>query len=116
MILQSLVDLYERRCASEDPEQRLPEPGWEDGEIDITLILNTQGKLIQVHDLRRPNKRGKFVGRPTPVPEKAPGRTSNPGPNLLWDKAEFVLGMVDPKAAEKDRAAAAKRAAKRFNQ
>ena len=116
MILQSLVDLYERRCASEDPEQRLSEPGWEDGEIDITLVLNTQGKLIQVHDLRRPNKRGKFVGRPTRVPEKAPGRTSKPGPNLLWDKAEFVLGMVDPKAAEKDRVAAAKRAASRFKQ
>ena len=116
MILQSLVDLYERRCASDDPEQQLPQPGWQDGEIDIALVLNNDGTLIQVQDLRRPSNRNRLVGRPTRMPEEAPGRTSNPPPNLLWDKAEFVLGTVEPKAAQRDEAAASKRAALRFGQ
>ena len=43
MILQSLVDLYERRRDAEDPDQRLPEPGWQEKEMVFVIVLAPDG-------------------------------------------------------------------------
>lgn len=110
MILASLVDLYERRRHADDESQRLPEPGWQQGELHFALELSPDGTLTRVHDLRWPSTKGRLVGRPAIVPEEAPGRTVNPPPNLLWDKAEFVLGSVDPTLRAKNAKRALERA------
>ena len=47
MILQSLVDLYERRRDAEDPDQRLPEPGWQEKEMDLRLSTGPEGRPVQ---------------------------------------------------------------------
>ena len=109
MILQSLLDLYERRCASEDPEQWLPEPGWQEKEIAFVIDLSQDGRPIAVHDLRQPQPKGRprAPQRLVPQEHKRPGKIPDePTENdawkafLLWDNPKYALGVAaddDPK-------------------
>jgi CRISPR-associated protein Csd1 len=109
MILQSLVELYERRCASEDPEQRLPEPGWQNKEIAFVVDVSTDGRPLGVHDLRQPQPKGRprAPQRLVPQEHKRPGKIpdepteSDAGKAfLLWDNPKYALGIPaddDPK-------------------
>jgi CRISPR-associated protein Csd1 len=103
MILQSLVDLYERRCASEDPEQRLPEPGWQEKEIAFVVDLSPEGQPVAVRDLRQPQPKGRprAPQRLVPREHKRTGKIPDEATDkdtwkafLLWDNVKYALGIA----------------------
>lgn len=90
MILQALKDYYDRKAA--DPEGGIAPEGFEHKEIPFVLVLDRDGNLIQLEDTRRQ------VGKQTrakrflvPQGEK---RTVGIKAYLLWDNAEYTLGLV----------------------
>ena len=105
MILQALSDYYHRKCDDPDPAQRLPEFGLEQKEIPFILELSAEGELLQLRDTREVQGTKK-VGRVFKVPAGIK-KTSGVAANLLWDNAEYVLGIPDTKklqdSKEKDK-------------
>ncbi|MFO1294237.1 MAG: hypothetical protein U1F07_14380 [Rubrivivax sp.] len=55
MILQALVDYYDRRAASDDPARRLPAFGLVDKEIPFVIELDADGRVVQLRDTRQPD-------------------------------------------------------------
>lgn len=100
MILQALNGYYERKAAEQ--EARIAPRGFEWKGIEFVLLLDTEGKLIGIEDNREPqgNKR---VARQHLVPQ-AVKKTSGVAANLLWDNAEYVLGLVQKGKPERTRA------------
>ncbi|MDP1698928.1 MAG: type I-C CRISPR-associated protein Cas8c/Csd1 [Xanthomonadaceae bacterium] len=106
MILQSLYRLYERRAAASDPAERLAPIGFEAKEIPFILELDRGGRLIQIRDTRIQLGKKK-IGKTELVPQGTK-KTSGVTANLLWDTAEYVLGVVTVmpgKTAKPDRIA-----------
>lgn len=91
MILQALDAYYRRKQADPDPSRRLPAFGLEDKEIPFILEINAQGHLIQVADTRSGEGKKKTAQRFL-VPQGVK-KTSGVAANLLWDTAEYVLGV-----------------------
>lgn len=91
MILQSLVDYYDRRERDPDAARRLPAFGLEDKEIPFVIELAADGRVIQLRDTRQPE--GKTMrGQRFLVPQ-GEKKTSGVRANLLWDSAEYVIGL-----------------------
>ncbi|MBS3936414.1 MAG: type I-C CRISPR-associated protein Cas8c/Csd1 [Sulfuritalea sp.] len=92
MILQSLNDYYRRKAADPDPARRLPAFGLEEKEIPFVIQIDAEGRwLPPIQDKRR--KEGKkLLGQRYLVPA-AVKRSSGVAANLLWDTAEYVLGV-----------------------
>ncbi|MBK8455543.1 MAG: type I-C CRISPR-associated protein Cas8c/Csd1 [Thiofilum sp.] len=89
MILQALYDYYQRKA--QDPESALAPAGFEYKEIPFILELREDGSLNQIEDTRfieNKKKRAK-AERVTQGVKK----TSGVAANLLWDNAEYVLGV-----------------------
>lgn len=91
MILQALHAYYERRQRLPDPADRLPQSGMEDKEIPFILELATDGRLIAITDTREIQGKKK-VSKAYRVPQGVK-RASGVAANLLWDTAEYVLGL-----------------------
>lgn len=108
MILQRLVELYERRTGP-DAEHPLPEPGWSKEPIAFVIELAKDGSVTGVRDLRDPNSKSGARGRVMRVPAP-PKRTNNEVACLLWDKPEYALGLPNPKAFEQKKEDPDKRA------
>jgi CRISPR-associated protein Csd1 len=91
MILQALSELYERKQADPDPGRRLPAFGFEEKQIPFVVEIDAGGRLVQIRDTREAagNRR---VGRTYLVPQGAK-KTSGVVANLLWDTAEYALGV-----------------------
>jgi CRISPR-associated protein Csd1 len=89
MILQALNEYYERK--SQDPESGLAPAGWEPKAIHFLLVLSTQGDLVAIDDLRQ--TQGKKLVAPTMLVPQSVKRSVNIDANLLWDNAEYVLGI-----------------------
>lgn len=89
MILQALHAYYERRAKTDNP---LAPIGFELKEIPFVLELAADGHLIQVRDLRE--KQGKKLMAPPRQVPRGVKRTAGIAANFLWDKAEYVLGIV----------------------
>ena len=68
MILQSLNDYYNRKCAHPDPREHLPDFGFEQKEIPFVLEIRSDGSVVQLEDTRTPNDKKKLVGRSYRVP------------------------------------------------
>lgn len=92
MILQALNDYYRRKAADPDPSHRLPAFGLEEKEIPFVIQIDSEGRwLPPIQDKRR--KEGKkLLGQRFLVPA-AVKRSSGVAANLLWDTAEYVLGV-----------------------
>ncbi len=101
MILQALNDYYRRKCDDPDPAQRLPMFGLEQKEIPFILEISAEGELLQLRDTRELNEKKK-VARVFRVPLGIK-KTSGVAANLLWDNAEYVLGIPDTKKLEESR-------------
>jgi CRISPR-associated protein Csd1 len=89
MILQALYDYYQRKSAS--PDSALAPAGFEYKEIPFILEVNCDGQLVQIEDTRSgegKKKRAKSERVPQGVK-----KTSGVAANLLWDNAEYVLGV-----------------------
>lgn len=92
MILQALHRLYERRASADDPARRLAPIGFEPKEIPFILELERDGRLIQIRDTRTIEGKKK-IARTELVPQSVK-KTSGVAANLLWDTAQYVLGLV----------------------
>jgi CRISPR-associated protein Csd1 len=84
MILQALCDYYERK-----PD--LPRLGFETKAIPFVIEINTAGELVQIEDTRTLDGKKK-IARNFVVPQGVK-KTSGIAANLLWDNAEYVLGV-----------------------
>lgn len=91
MILQALVDYYDRRCSSPDLGRRLPTYGFEDKGIPFVIELDADGKVLQLRDTRQ--LQGKQLRPQTFLVPQAEKRSSGVKANLLWDSAEYVIGL-----------------------
>ncbi|WP_290766209.1 type I-C CRISPR-associated protein Cas8c/Csd1 [Aquabacterium sp.] len=88
-------DYYLRKMSEPDPAKRLPVFGFEDKEIPFILELSADGLLVGIKDTRiiegKKNIAAKYL-----VPQGVK-KTSGIASNLLWDNAEYVLGLPDVK-------------------
>lgn len=83
-MLASLVRAYDRL-----PEA--PRFGFSSEKIGFCVVLNADGSVASVEDLRRDDK--KRSPRMLLVPQ-AVKRTAGIAPNYLWDKSAYVLGVT----------------------
>jgi CRISPR-associated protein Csd1 len=95
MILQALTSYYERKSA--DPQAGMAPEGFEPKAIPFALVIDREGRLVQLADRREPNGK-KREAKPCLVPQ-AVKKTSGVAANLLWDTAEYVLGVDTHKNA-----------------
>lgn len=91
MILQALNDYYLRRQRSADPQERLPAFGLEEKEIPFVIEIDAKGRLVNLEDTRTADGKKK-IGQRFLVPQGVK-KTSGVAANLLWDTAEYVLGV-----------------------
>ncbi|WP_312262732.1 type I-C CRISPR-associated protein Cas8c/Csd1 [Candidatus Igneacidithiobacillus taiwanensis] len=91
MILQALDAYYRRKQNDPDPSERLPAFGLEEKEIPFVLEIDQDGKLLNIADTRSAEGKKK-VGQRFLVPQGVK-KTSGIAANLLWDTAEYVLGL-----------------------
>ena len=85
MILQALCNYYERK-----PD--LPRLGFETKAIPFVIEINAAGQLVQIEDTRTLEGKKK-IARNFLMPQGVK-KTSGIATNLLWDNAEYVLGIT----------------------
>lgn len=85
MILQALCDYYERK-----PD--LPRLGFETKAIPFVIEINADGQLVQIEDTRTLDGKKK-IARNFLMPQGVK-KTFGIATNLLWDNAEYVLGIT----------------------
>jgi len=90
MILQALEAYYRRKQADPDPRNRLPAYGLEEKEIPFIVEIDNEGRLVVLADTRSDGK--KRIAQSFLVP-RGLKKTSGVAANLLWDTAEYVLGV-----------------------
>ena len=98
MILHALTQYYQRKAESDGGVA--PE-GFENKEIPFIIVIDKQGKFIQLEDTRE-LKGKKKVGRIFLVP-KGLGRSGSKSyevSNLLWDHYGYVLAYAGEKGQE----------------
>jgi CRISPR-associated protein Csd1 len=88
MILQSLNEYYKR--LKEDKNTNVPLRGYSAQKIHFALVIDRQGRLVQVIDLRE-TQGNRLIPKTLNVPEPVK-RTSGIAPNFFWDNTGYVLG------------------------
>ncbi|MBF0525356.1 MAG: type I-C CRISPR-associated protein Cas8c/Csd1 [Deltaproteobacteria bacterium] len=91
MIMQSLVSYYRR--LRDDPEGDIPMLGFSRQKIHFALVINRDGELIQVRDLRQKEAK-KLLPKQLVVSEPVK-KTMNVAPNFMWENTGYVLGSDD---------------------
>jgi CRISPR-associated protein Csd1 len=89
MILHALYDYYERK--STDPNAHMAPAGFEWKEIPFVIEIDAQGTPVQIEDTRYGEGKKKRA-RSFLIPQ-GNKKTSGVVANLLWDNAEYVLGV-----------------------
>ena len=84
MILQDLVRLYEREAA----QGRVPPYGYSMERVDFVLVINKDGRVVEVEDLRGGTRAPRL---PLPTPPKS---TVNIEPRFLYGNSAYVLGAM----------------------
>lgn len=103
MILQSLVDYYDR---SDD----VAPAGWERKRIPFFIEISSEGEFLQLTPMKFGPRATDVPAQLVPTSEIRSGIKSYEKPNLLWDHIGFVIGH--PKSEElKDIATAEKQLA-----
>lgn len=91
MILQALHDYYYRKMADPDPARRLPAAGLESKAIPFLVELSLDGLLVTVKDTRTGEGKKRIAAQfLVPLGVK---KTSGVAANLLWDTAEYCVGI-----------------------
>jgi CRISPR-associated protein Csd1 len=88
MILQALAKYYDRIAES---ESSVASEGFQRQEIPFLIVLNKDGKFIDIQDTRSGEGKKK-IGQQFTVP-KAIKKTSGIVANLLWDTPAYVVGV-----------------------
>jgi CRISPR-associated protein Csd1 len=92
VILQELVRYHDRKASDPDLARRLPTLGLEDKEIPFIVELLPDGRVNQLRDTRRmEGKKQRAQSFLVPQGEK---KTSGVKANLLWDSAQYAIGLV----------------------
>jgi CRISPR-associated protein Csd1 len=97
MILQALSHYYQRKAA--DPSHALAPEGFERKAIPFLIVIDTQGRFVQLEDTRTPvpDKKGKpqLQAKTFLVPQgdERSGNKSYEYPFLFWDNIKFVIGI-----------------------
>jgi CRISPR-associated protein Csd1 len=99
MILQALVDYYNRKAS--DPEANMAPPGFENKEIPFLIILNEKGEFIDLQDTRESVGK-KLTGRKFRIPQSIKRSGTNPTPNYLWDNISYVFGIENHEKKNSD--------------
>ncbi|WP_173384674.1 type I-C CRISPR-associated protein Cas8c/Csd1 [Fibrobacter succinogenes] len=89
MILKALYDYYQRKA--NDPDSGIAPEGFSREKIPFLIRLNSDGNFIDIE--KTFDEDGK-IGAKFLVPA-AVSRTAGIRSNLLWDKAEYSLGIPD---------------------
>lgn len=88
MILQALVEYYERKAA--DPENLMAPEGFEWKDIPFLVVIDQEGRFVRIEDTREgEGKNRKVKSFLVPQGEK---KTVGIKANLLWDGPEYLLG------------------------
>lgn len=90
MILQALNDYYHRKSEN-DPDALAPE-GFERKEIPFVIVIDRDGKFVDLQDTREKDEKGKLRAKTFLVPQ-GEKKTSGIKANLLFDNNEYVLGI-----------------------
>lgn len=96
MILQALKGYYDRKA--QDPDGGLAPKGFEVKEIPFIVVIDGNGELVQIEDTRSGD--GKKKRAQSFLVPQGVKKTSGVAANLLWDTAEYVLG-IDTKGKPK---------------
>lgn len=96
MILQALKGYYDRK--SKDPDSALAPEGFEVKEIPFVVVIDGNGALVQIEDTRSGD--GKKKRAQSFLVPQGVKKTSGVSANLLWDSAEYALG-IDTKGKAK---------------
>ena len=88
MILQALNNYYER--LKDNADVGIPSLGFSSQKIHFALLLNREGELLQVIDLRESQGK-RLLPKPMIVPE-AVIKSVNIAANFMWDNTGYVLG------------------------
>lgn len=99
MILQALKEYYDRKAA--DQNSGIAPLGWEWKEIPFLVVIDSDGKLVNIEDTRQlvgKKKRAKAFLVP-----KGVKRTVGIAPNTLWDNVEYALGVPVKSTSKKER-------------
>lgn len=97
MIIQALNEYYGRLV--EDSDSKISLPGFGNQSIHFALVLNKNGDLVQVKDLRDSTGK-KNIPAKLNVPE-AVKRSSGISPNFMWDNTRYVLGADNKENPER---------------
>lgn len=117
MILQSLVQLFDRIQAEDGNPYGVPTPGYSVQNITFRIVLNPDGSLVDIQDARETltetTKSGKTKTKRVPLKSLVPGEGKPSGsginPCTLWDNTAYLLGYKKP---DKEPAKAEKEAAR----
>ncbi|HPQ94899.1 MAG: type I-C CRISPR-associated protein Cas8c/Csd1 [Thiothrix sp.] len=90
MILQALQAYYQRKLDEQDPA--IAPFGFQQQELPFIIEVDAEGHLVQIADTREGVGKQKTT-KPFLVPQGVK-KTSGIASNLLWDNAEYVLGIV----------------------
>ncbi len=88
-ILTELAHLYDRLEKTGDA----PPHGYSLENIGGEVVLDSEGNVLAIRDLRVPDEKGKPRPRKMAVPEVVK-RTAGIKSNLFWDKTVYVLGVT----------------------
>jgi len=91
MILQALYEYYQRKSAL-DADSIAPE-GFEYKEIPFVIVIDKNGKFIDLQDTREMDEKKKLRAKSYLVPKDVGRSGSKAVANLLWDNTEYVLGI-----------------------
>lgn len=79
MILKALYDYY-HRCKEIDPN--IPALGFDVQSIDMVIFISKEGKILDI-----------FGESESIIPRQATNKTSGDTPNILYDKADYMLNL-----------------------
>lgn len=94
MILQALNDYYHRKAA--DPSSGIAPEGWEVKEIPYVIVIDQDGSFLRIESTEEGEGKKKRA-RAFLVPQSVT-RSSGIKANLLWDNAEYALGINNASA------------------
>ncbi len=92
MIIQRLVDYYDRISADPATATALPKTGYSLQKMSFCVVLRPNGELVGIQSLMDDGKK-----KPVPRPLLVPGQGKPPGqginPCFLWDNSGYLLGF-----------------------
>ena len=95
MILQELCRLYDRLAAGPQASASLDRPGWSKEKAAWAVVIGGDGSVLALYPLLQGDQKYQELT----VPEHDGRSGARPKPYFLCDKASYLFGIGDPKAA-----------------